>query len=314
MSEETVRTPPASAVGAASRPFSEQPPSPVLQSVPEWLATSLLRVQGQATIVAHHACRLNAIAIDQPALILPLAGTKRVELGAERGHVDPGAYLMVHQATNLQIENLPPAHGGEPYRAWAIGFPWRLVELARSLLSLHLQTGQTGQTEQAAADTRPTLAFTQGGIEPLLPALRQLLEVHAAGVPDAALVDHAMLGVLLALARNGHGHFLRASDPSMSARIRLLVSSAPDREWTSADFEQALHVSGATLRRKLAQENASLRALLLEARLHHGLALLQTSRKPLKSVALACGYRSVPSFTRNFIARFGVDPSIVAGR
>jgi AraC-like DNA-binding protein len=306
MSEETIRTSPASARGTVSESFSEVQPAPARQPLPDWLTTGLLRVEGHSPVIAHHAYRVNAIAIDQPALILPLAGTKRVELGAERGRIEPGAYLMIHQATSLQIENLPPPHAGEPYSAWAIGFPWRIVELARTLLTPHLE---------AVADTRPTPAFTHGGIEPLLPALQQLLQVTGAdAVPDAALIDHALLGVLIALARNGHGHFLRASDPSMSARIRLLVSSAPDREWTSADFEQALHVSGATLRRKLAQENTSLRALLLEARLHHGLALLQTSRKPLKSVALACGYRSVPSFTRNFIARFGIDPSIVAGR
>ena len=42
--------------------------------------------------------------------------------------------------------------------------------------------------------------------------------------------------------------------------------------------------------------------------------LLQTGRKSLKSVAQACGYRSVPSFSRNFFARFGIDPSAVAGQ
>jgi AraC-like DNA-binding protein len=116
------------------------------------------------------------------------------------------------------------------------------------------------------------------------------------------------------LARNGHAQFLHASDPSLGARIRLLVAAAPEREWASADFEEALHVSGATLRRRLAEEGSSLRVLLREARLHHGLALLQCSRRPVKSVALACGYRSAASFTRNFIDHFGVDPSAVAGQ
>lgn len=138
--------------------------------------------------------------------------------------------------------------------------------------------------------------------------------LSASTEPDAALIDHAQLGVLIALARSGHGHFLNASDPSLAAHIRLLVAAAPDREWTSADFQEVLHISGATLRRRLAEENTSLRTLLLEARLHHGLMLLQTSRKPLKSIAQACGYRSVPSFTRNFIARFGIEPTAVAGR
>ena len=147
----------------------------------------------------------------------------------------------------------------------------------------------------------------------MLPALKNLLAVTAgADAADPVLADHALLGVLLALARCGHEQFLHASDPSLSARIRLLIGAAPEREWNSAHFEAALHVSGATLRRRLAQEETSLRTLLREARLHHGLALLQTSRKPMKSVAHACGYRSVASFTRNFFERFGVEPAAIA--
>lgn len=276
------------------------------EDMPGWLADGVLRAGEHATIVARCAYKLNAVAIDQPALIVPLAGTKRAELGAARASIDPGGFLMIHQAASLQVENLPPSHGEHPYRAWAISFPWRIVELARALLGAHMPASRE------AVGAQP---FSSGPVAPLLPVLRQLLEaLNASAVPDAALVDHALLGVLVALARNGHGQFLRASDPSLGARIRLLVSAAPDREWTSADFEEALHVSGATLRRRLAEENTSLRALLLEARLHHGLVLLQTGRKALKSVAQACGYRSVPSFTRNFVTRFGIEPADVAGR
>jgi AraC-like DNA-binding protein len=285
---------------------------PAAPSLPDWLTAGLPRIQDQATVVAHRAYRIDALAVDQPALILPLAGIKRVELGAARAQIEPGAYVMIHQATRLQIENLPPAAGGAPYRAWAIGFPWHVVGLARTLLAPH---APPVSPVSPIADSSRSQAFSHGPLEPLLPALRQLLDVlGGAAVPDAALVDHALLGVLIALARHADGHFLRASDPALGARIRLLVAAAPERDWTSADFEGALHMSGATLRRKLAEEGASLRALLLEARLHHGLALLQTSRKPLKSIAQACGYRSLPSFTRNFVARFGIEPSVVAGK
>lgn len=278
--------------------------------IPGWIETGLARAGAHATVVAPSAYKLRALNVDQPALILPLAGTKRVELGATRAQVEPGAFLMIHQATNLQVENLPVADAGLPYRAWAIGFPWRVVELARALLLPHMPA--------AAGDGR-NLPISSGANTPVLPALQQLMEALTApgaldgdAGPDAALTDHALLGVLVALARNGHAQFLRASDPSLSARIRLLVAADPGREWTSADFEEALHVSGATLRRRLAEEETSLRELVREARLHHGLALLQCSRKPVKSIAMACGYRSVPSFTRNFIDRFGIEPSAVA--
>lgn len=254
-------------------------------------------------VVARQAYRLSAVRVDLPLLLLPLAGIKRLELGAQRGEVVPGQFVMIHHATSLQVENLPPSIDGESYRAWAIALPWRVVELARSLLHAHA----------APAERRAAVSFSTGPVTPLLPLLQHLLAVLSApATPDAVLLEHALLGVALALARNGHGHFLHADDPSLSARIRLLIGAAPERDWSSADFEARLHVSGATLRRRLAEENTSLRLLLREARLHHGLALLQTTRKPVKSVAQACGYRSVPSFTRNFVAHFGIEPAAVA--
>ncbi|MGE5622752.1 MAG: helix-turn-helix transcriptional regulator [Bacillota bacterium] len=272
-------------------------------TIPDWLHAGITQAQGQAMIVARQAYKLSAVRIDLPLLILPLAGTKRLELGPRREEIAPGQFLMIHHVTCLQVENLPPAGGGESYRAWVIALPWHVVELARTLLQAHAQTA-------ARPGSDP---FTIGDIRPLLPMLHNLLTtLGASGTPDTALLDHGLLGVALALARSGHGHFLHACDPSLSARIRLLIAADPAREWSSADFEERLHISGATLRRRLAEENTSLRMLLREARLHHGLSLLQTTRKPVKSVAQACGYRSVPSFTRNFVAHFGIAPSAVA--
>jgi AraC-like DNA-binding protein len=156
--------------------------------------------------------------------------------------------------------------------------------------------------------------FSSGNLEPLLPGVRAYLAALAptGEVPNAAQRDHALLGLLLTLARAGHDQFLRAQDPSVAARIRLLVAAAPGRSWTSNDFEVALHISGATLRRRLAQEETSLRAVLRETRLRHGLGLLQCSRRPLKSIALDCGYLSVASFSRSFAAQFGVEPGEVS--
>jgi AraC-like DNA-binding protein len=276
------------------------------QASPHWLENGLALAGGHVTITAQHAYALRAVRIDQPLLILPLAGQKRVALGADQTDIGCGRFLMVHQVACVQVENLPSRATGQDYRAWIIPFSWRIVDLARTLL--------TGY-KLSAPDTHGTSPWTAGDAAPLQPALRHLLAaLTESATPDAALVDHGLLGVLVALARSGHDRFLRATDPSPGARIRLLVASAPAREWTSTDFESHLHVSGATLRRRLAEENTSLRDLLREARLHHGLALLQTSRKPIKSIAQACGYRSAPSFTRNFIAHFGVEPSAVAIR
>lgn len=253
-------------------------------------------------VSAQQACRLSAVHVDLPLLILPMTGIKKVVRGEYHGVANPGQFLMIHHATCLQVENLPPA-SGEGYRAWLVTLPWRVVEIARTMLPA-----------QAIPNVRDESSlFTIGVITPLLGMLQMLLDVLTEhGAPSMAAIDHALLGVALALARCGHGHFLHAHDLSLSARIRQLVAASPERKWISADFEERLHVSGATLRRRLAEEKTSLRESLRDARLHHALTLLQTTRKPVKSVALACGYRSAPSFTRNFTARFGTSPLTVA--
>jgi transcriptional regulator GlxA family with amidase domain len=52
--------------------------------------------------------------------------------------------------------------------------------------------------------------------------------------------------------------------------------------------------------------------LIREARLHVALSLLQTTSKPIKAVAAACGYQSLSSFRENFIEQFGVTPTAIA--
>lgn len=259
-----------------------------------WLAE---RLQSDQTVVASQHYRLHAVCCDVPLLVLPLAGCKVAVHHGQSWTVPPGEYLMLHRAIQLDVENHPPPAGA--YRAWALPFPWKVVELARQLLAGHLQP-------HSAAEAAP---ISQGPLELLRQALLELLEV-AAG--DAVQYEFKLLGVLLALAKAGHAQFLKAADQSLASRIRLLVAAAPERDWGSQHFEQEFAISGATLRRRLAEEGCSLREVLRDARLLHGLTLLQSTRKPLKSVALACGYRSVPSFRRQFVERFGQEPAVVA--
>jgi len=280
---------------------------PAAPSLPTWLEAGLQSGAEHVTIVAQRAYRLRAVQVDAPLLVVPMTGIKRLDVDGKQAEVACGEFVMLHQACRMGVENLPPPGTNAAYRAWALSFPWRVVMLARSLVGAHSTCGLV----TAEGYGKP---FSCGDLLPLLPGVRAYLTAMSASgeVPNAAQRDHALLGLLLALARAGHDHFLLAQDPSMAARIRLLVAATPARHWTSGDFESALHVSGATLRRRLAQENTSLRHILRETRLQHGLGLLQTSRRPLKSIALACGYLSVASFSRGFVAQFGVEPGAVS--
>ena len=286
--------------------LSVRTPTAVAPSLPAWLEAGLQSDAEHITILAQRAYRLRAVQVDEPLLVVPLAGVKRVDVDGKQAEVACGEFVMLHHACRMGVENLPPPDNTAAYRAWVVSFPWRVVALARTLLGAHRTS-----TARAAAAAK---AFSSGELTPLLPGVRAYLGGLAptGEVPNAAQRDHALLGLLLALARAGHDQFLQAHDPSVAARIRLLVAADPSRNWTSGDFELALHTSGATLRRRLVREDTSLRTILRETRLQHGLGLLQTSRRPLKSVALACGYQSVASFSRGFVAQFGVEPSQVA--
>lgn len=264
--------------------------------IPAWLDEALAGRPDLVT-VALQRYRLRALDIDQPALIVPLAGTKVFTEGQASSALGPGRYLMIHRALRCTVQNIPE-HGD--YRAWCIAFPWRVIALARTLLDAH------------APPPLPGHGHACGELVTLHAELRHLLAALGGGAGPSEL-DHALLGVLLALHRHGDDQFRLARDLSVAARIRLLVAAAPGRDWCSADFEERLHMSGATLRRRLADEDTSLRTVLRDARLHHALALLQTTRRPLRAIALDCGYRSLPSFARQFEARFGVDPQAIAG-
>jgi AraC-like DNA-binding protein len=269
---------------------------PVDTALPDWLPAGLRA--GGVVIRAMQPYTLRATDIDQPALVIPLCGQKVVVADSAHTTVRPGEFIMMHRTFRGTIQNLTA--DGE-YRAWCIPFPWRVIELARTLLAAH------------ALPPAPGPAVGKGLLAPLHDALRALLAVPAEGGDggDGAARDHALLGILLALARLGENQFRLAQDPTLAARIRMLVSAAPDRAWSSADLEAQLHMSGATLRRRLAAEQTSLRALVRDARLDHGMYQLQATRRAVKTVAWACGYRSVPSFRRQFAQRFGVDPALV---
>lgn len=269
---------------------------PARLSVAYW--TSML---SGAAISARQRYRLSTVKLDAPLLVVPLAGSKHVLYGGQSFRAEAGDYLMIHRALEASVENVPAADG--PYVAGVLDFPWRLVELARRII-LDGDASAQGRFEQAGVSCNAIPSA-------LLSALRHYLELAQAQA-NAAQLDHALVGILIALHVDGSSGFLFAEDPSLSARIRLMVGAQPRQEWSSADFEGSFHMSGATLRRRLAEERASLRTLIREARLQHALVLLQTTRKPLAKVAEESGYRSMSGFREGFLEQFGVEPGAVA--
>lgn len=257
---------------------------------------------GLATVSSARRYCLRSVSLDATGLLVVLSGKKILRLGSSTTRCSAGEYALVHHPECVDMEAIPDPDTGL-FRAWILNADRQVIDIARLVLSHH-PSDRSSEGERITAGSLATIEV------PLL-ALVDLL-ASSRGSPDPAQRVLAIASVFVAVGRSGANGFLRHREASLSSRIRTLVDSSPSRDWQSNDFERDLHVSGATLRRKLKDEGTSLRELLREARLLHGLALLQTTHSPMKTVAFRSGYRSVSTFRRNLAARFGADAAALA--
>lgn len=241
---------------------------------------------------AGHSHQITAFDVHAPLLAIPLQGCKRLREGEDWLDVEPGHVLLVPGPRTVDLQHTPDAGTGE-YMAVGISIHETLLDVARQMLPQPLRTGQGMSARLALTDLQ----------EPLL---RWCDALQSGRMPMAC---HAMLGIVLQLYEAGHYGLLEQAAPRLATRIRTMVAANPGREWTSADIEDALGMSGASMRRHLAAEGASLRDIIMDARLAHALQLLYTTRLPVKSVAQRVGYSSVASFGKRFAERYGVEPS-----
>jgi AraC-like DNA-binding protein len=249
---------------------------------------------------ARTAHSLRSVDIDTPMLAVMVQGLKRYR-DPESGRwirVAPGEAFLIPYSTSIDIENIPdPASGW--YSAVCIPLPEHVLNAARQLVRL----------PATAAPARSAVTCI-----PLEPYVHDIMKwLDAAAAEDHPRACHALVGVVLTLCSQGHGGVLNPPRPTLSARIRGLVAADPTRDWSSAHLEEQLAMSGATLRRHLASEGVSLRQVIGDARLSHGLTLLLSTRLPVKAVAQQAGYSSVSAFVKRFRERYGVEPSRVGG-
>lgn len=95
---------------------------------------------------------------------------------------------------------------------------------------------------------------------------------------------------------------------------RMLIQDLVDRQIWSKQFglnaaARELGMSGATLKRRLADMNASYSEILRERRLHHGTRLLERPDTSVKKIAEILGYSAVSNFSRAFRKANGTSPS-----
>lgn len=237
---------------------------------------------------------VKSVDIDRPTLALVLRGSKQVSSGRRTESFVPGDLLAMAPGARLDVVNRPDPVAGSYL---TLGLPVCDEVLAAARLLCADLLPPSGQGFQR------------------VPLAQHALESHALAQAmasgDEVQGRMAVLTLLTRLARQGFGELLLAPPPRLATQLRQRVADAPARAWQSADFEQALGLSGATLRRRLAAEGTSLRELVAAARLARGLELLYTTTWPVKTVAARVGYRSAESFSRRFRERYGLEPGAI---
>jgi len=247
---------------------------------------------GYACITARREHGAQSVEIPRAQLAILLEGEKRVRTSSQSLHLRPGDLFLISRRCRIDVVNVPDPHSHR-YLAAIVPFCDDVLAAARTLWNEPMPTAGLPLAQLALIDHGPRL--------------RQWRQALQAGHYSEARL--ALAGLAVNLCRLGHGGLLLPPEPSLGERVRDRIAAEPARSWQSRDLEQALGLSGATLRRRLAAEGTHLRTLLVEARLAHAMSLLYTTTLPLKSVAARAGYRSLASFNKRFVERYGLAPA-----
>ncbi|MHA7062335.1 helix-turn-helix transcriptional regulator [Azospirillum argentinense] len=252
--------------------------------------------------VARDRERITDIRIERTALIVVIDGAKEVTDTRGTHHFPKGSAMLLPPGWIGTVVNAPSEATGH-YRALILEFPGDMV---RRLLDAH-PTARVGN-RQHPHDFRVALT----------PALASAVEHAAAGLAVGStlsprLVEHRCMEVLLALLDDcvwwlGHGMPGGTADA-----VRQLVRAYPDQPWTARSVAVEMGLSTGTLRRRLADEDASVRRILTVERVAHARRLLESDGLSVQEAAEAVGYTSRSHFARRVRAVTGANPSDLRG-
>lgn len=233
-------------------------PSPLLDRL-QTLA-DCPRAEGYACITARREHGASSVSIEGPTLAIVLSGQKWLRGAGIDLTIDPGQLFLVTRSCCIDVMNRPDARNGL-YLTLTIPLCAEVIDAARLLWSVPVVHGGGSIVAMPAARLEADLMAWSGALQ-------------AARYGEARL---ALAAMLVRLCGWGHTAML-VPPPSLDMQVQALVSGLPEREWRSVDFEAALGMSGATLRRRLAAEHTSLSDAITEARLSHAMTLLYTTR------------------------------------
>ena len=244
-------------------------------------------------VVQRRDLLLARLVIDHGVLILVRRGEKVLRQGDSETVLGPGDAVAIGGGTVYDVINRPEANG--IYEA-----SWLMV--APALIDRF-----------AAARTTPAIAdpLALRGMPGEFQASfdRATASITARDLPDG-IAAQRLLEMLAWIEHKGF-HLATRRAPTVTHRLRALLSAAPARDWAATDIAGALGMSEATLRRRLAAEDTSLTAQLTDLRMSLALTLLQVTDKPVGEIAHEVGYESASRFATRFRARLGVSPTTI---
>jgi AraC-like DNA-binding protein len=264
------------------------------------VGTRFLRVRPgvglTANVIQCSGLRFSRIVVDRPALILLQHGRKTLQSGGRRWTVHGGEAVALAGGQSFDVFNQLSAAGH---------FEARWIVWDTALLERHPQAPSTQPLSGAAVLKAVEPAFVEaigGAVEAIC---------DSAAWPQA-VAQHRLAELLVWLSLHGIG-FAPPTATSVSTRLRRMFAQALSEPWTTARGPSELAMSEATLRRRLASEDASFADLLADVRMSHAMTLLQSTDHSVARIASDVGYESPSRFAVRFRERFGFAPTAIRG-
>ncbi|MEM8957329.1 MAG: AraC family transcriptional regulator [Pseudomonadota bacterium] len=219
------------------------------------------------------------------------SGSKKVVTSAKEVVAEQGDLLIVPAGSLLTMENRPVLD--RSYRALGVAFPDAYV--AKVFEGRPTRSNRRDVEILRAEPHRPT---------DILPILHDTLERES--LPDV-IQRHRIMEPLIWLRDKGVRLTPVAEEAPLS-RVRRLIETDLGHPWRADEVARQLAMSEATMRRWLKSSGEGFAKILMNARLEHGLSLLQTSDRAISDIALECGFKTPSHFSDAFRKRFGIAP------